>query len=182
MRHAHSGRKLGVGSPQRTALLRSLTLAIIERPAITTTVARAKELRWFADRVVTLAKKDDVAARRRIIQLLGNTETHTPGRNRVRLAIERLYTDIVPRFRDRQGGYTQMVRLAERRAGDAASMCMIRYIPGKDEAPSAPKGKKPAKTAKAASKPAKQAAAKDKEPKDKKAKAPAKKAKTAEKA
>lgn len=148
MRHSHAGRKLGVGSPQRTALLRSLTLAIIERPAITTTVARAKELRWFADRVITLAKKNDVAGRRRIVQLLGNTQTYKTGENRVRLAIERLYGEIVPRFKDRQGGYTQMVRLAENRAGDNSSMCMIRYIPGAEE--TAPKAKKTAKATKSA--------------------------------
>ena len=150
MRHSHAGRKLGVGSPQRTALLRSLTLAIIEHPTITTTVARAKELRWFADRVVTLAKRDDVAGRRRIIQLLGNTQTMKAGHNRVRMAIDRLYTDIVPRFKDRQGGYTQLVRLAEHRAGDDASMCMIRYIPGNEEAALPSKAKKTAKAAKSA--------------------------------
>jgi large subunit ribosomal protein L17 len=150
MRHSHAGRKLGVGSPQRTALLRSLTLALIERPAITTTVARAKELRWFADRVVTLAKRNDVAGRRQIVRLLGSTQTNKPGENRVRNAIERLYGEIVPRYRDRQGGYTQLVRLAEHRAGDDASMCMMRYIPGSEEAAEAPKAKKSAKATKSA--------------------------------
>lgn len=178
MRHSHAGRKLGVGSPQRTALLRSLTLAIIERPAITTTVARAKELRWFADRVVTLAKRNDVAGRRQIVKLLGNTQTYRTGENRVRNAIERLYGEIVPRYRDRQGGYTQLVRLAENRAGDNSSMCMIRYIPGKEEA--APKAKKAAKATKqAAPKAAKEAKA-DKA--DKKAVAKKAKAKASDKA
>lgn len=174
MRHSHAGRKLGVGSPQRTALLRSLTLAIIERPAITTTVARAKELRWFADRIVTLAKRNDVAGRRRIVQLLGNTQTNKPGENRVRMAIERLYSDIAPRFKDRQGGYTQLVRLAEHRAGDDASMCMIRYIPGKEEAAAPTKAKKTAKAKSAAPKAAAAKEAKaDKKPAAKKAKAKA---------
>ena len=177
MRHSHAGRRLGVGSPQRTALLRSLTLALIERPAIKTTVARAKELRWFADRVVTLAKQNDVAGRRQIVRLLGNTQTNKPGENRVRLAIERLYGEIVPRYRDRQGGYTQLVRLAEHRAGDDASMCMIRYIPGAESAPTPKGNKKPAKATKSAAPktakaPAKEAKA-EKKPAAKKAKAKA---------
>jgi large subunit ribosomal protein L17 len=113
--------------------LRSLTLALIENEAIKTTPARAKELRWYADRIVTLAKKGDVASRRRIVQLLGSTETHKPGENRVRNAIERVYNDLVPRFKTRPGGYTQIVLMATRRAGDNAELCVMRYIPGEEK-------------------------------------------------
>src|SRR4051812_41047304 len=118
MRHLHAGRKLGVAPHHRKALLRSLTLALIEKETIRTTPARAKELRWFAERVVTLAKRGDVSGRRHIVKLLGNTETKRPGENRVRIAIERIYSQLVPRFRTRPGGYTQILRLAQRRAGD----------------------------------------------------------------
>jgi large subunit ribosomal protein L17 len=130
MRHLNAGRKLGVSPSHRDALLRSLTLALIERDSIRTTVARAKELRWFADRMVTLAKRNNVHARRHMVKLLGTTQTSHPGQNRVRMAIERVFGELVPRFQARPGGYTQILRLDSRRAGDNAEMCLIRYIPG----------------------------------------------------
>ena len=158
MRHLQIGRKLGVSSPHRIALLRSLTLALIEKESIKTTVARAKELRWYADRVVTLAKRGDVSARRHIVKLLGSTETKVPGQNRVRLAIDRIYTDLVPRFQTRPGGYTSIIRLDTRRVGDNAELCVIRYIPGPES-----KGGKPAPKAKKAKTESKE----EKEPKKK---------------
>jgi large subunit ribosomal protein L17 len=133
MRHQEAGRKLGVSADHRRAMLRSLTLAIIEHDSITTTNARAKELRWYAEHVVTLAKRGDVASRRQIISLLGCTETKHGKVNRVRTAIDRIYTDLVPRFKDRNGGYTQILRLAKRRVGDNADMCVMRYLPVLDE-------------------------------------------------
>lgn len=144
MRHLNAGNKLGVNGPQRKALLRGLTLAMLEHESIHTTRARAKELRWWADHVVTLAKRGDVAARRQIIQLLGSTQTFRVGENRVRKAIERLYSDIAPRFKDRSGGYTQIIRLAIARAGDCADMCIMRYLPP-EEKKSESKDNKPGK-------------------------------------
>ena len=99
MRHLHAGRKLGVAPHHRKALLRNLTLALIERETIKTTPARAKELRWFAERVVTLAKRGDVAGRRHIVKLLGSTQTQHAGENRVRNAVDRIYTQLAPRFK-----------------------------------------------------------------------------------
>ena len=133
MRHLNAGNKLGVSNPQRKALLRGLTLALLEHDSIHTTRARAKEMRWWAERSVTLAKRGDVSARRQIIKLLGSTETFTPGENRVRNAITRLYSQIVPRFKDRSGGYTQIIRLPRPRAGDCAEMCIMRYIPSQED-------------------------------------------------
>ena len=155
-----------------------MTLALIEKEEIQTTPARAKELRWYADRVVTWAKRGDVHSRRQIVKLLGSTQTKTPGQNRVRNVLEKLYSSIAPRFKDRQGGYTQMIRLANRRQGDNAELCVFRYIP--DESKAAKGGKAPAKkTAKAPEKKAvKTKAAKapeDKPAKETKAKAKSKK-------
>ncbi len=155
MRHLNTGRKLGMSADRRKAMLRSMTLALIEREAIRTTPARAKELRWFADRVVTLAKRGDLHSRRRIVQILGSTETQKPGHNRVRLVLDRLYSQLVPRFKDRPGGYTQMVRLATRRAGDNAEMVVFRYLPdpsGAKKATKAPAKEKKAAKAKAPAK------------------------------
>lgn len=179
MRHLKSGRGLGVDPSHRIALLRSLTLAIIEHDSIRTTRARAKELRWYAERVVTLAKRGDVAARRHIIKLLGSAQTSVPGENRVRNAVARIYSDLAPRFKTRPGGYTQILHLVDRRPGDNAEMCLIRYIPPAEEA----KGGKKAKGEKSEKKvEAKSDKSSKKEAKDvKKAKADAPKEDKAEK-
>lgn len=155
------------------ALLRSLTLALIEREEIKTTPARAKELRWYAERIVTLAKRGGVANRRHIVKLLGSTETKVPGENRVRNAIERVYSDLAVRFQTRPGGYTQILRLARRRPGDNAEMCIMRYIPAPET--KAPGKKGAEKTAKAPEK--KKVVAKKDEKKGHEKKAEAKKLK-----
>lgn len=168
MRHLHTGRKLGVSPHHRKALLRNLTIALIERETIKTTPARAKETRWFAERIVTLAKRGDVSGRRHIVKLLGSTQTNIPGENRIRNAVARVYSELVPRFQTRPGGYTQILRLAPRRAGDNAEMCLLRYIPGEET-----KAKGGAKKEKAPKKEAtKKAAAADKAPKAEKKAAP----------
>lgn len=180
MRHLQIGRKLGVDSSHRDALLRTLTLSLIEHEAIKTTKARAKELRWFADRVVTLAKRGDVHARRHMIKLLGSTQTNHAGENRVRNAIEKVYSTLVPRYKTRPGGYTQILHLLDRRAGDNSEMVLMRYIPSADDdkkkatkgkkADSAEKLKKETKLAAPEDKPAKAKPAKKAEAKaDKKA-------------
>jgi large subunit ribosomal protein L17 len=169
MRHLHAGRKLGVSPSHRKALLRSLSLAIIEHEEIQTTPARAKELRWFAERMVTLGKRGDLAARRHVIRLLGSTQTYKTGNNRVRKAVDKVFTSLAPRFKTRQGGYTQIVRLAKRRMGDNAELCIMRYLPGEGEAPSSKKeAKATPKAKKASAKPQAKAAPADKEPKARK--------------
>lgn len=148
MRHAHSGRKLGRSPEHRRATLRALTLALIENESIKTIPSRAKELRWYAERAVTLAKRGDVASVRQLIVMLGSTQTHIPGENRVRNAIEKVCKDLAPRFKDRQGGYTQIFRLSTRRPGDNAEQCIMRYIPGPEEKKAkAPRDKEEAKKA-----------------------------------
>lgn len=133
MRHLQSGRKLNVDSSHRVALMRSMTLALIENESIRTIPARAKELRWWAEHIVTLAKRGDLSSRRRIIQLLGSTKTPQNGENRIRSAVEAVYSRLVPRFKERSGGYTQILRLATRRPGDNAELCVMRYLPPPEE-------------------------------------------------
>ena len=177
MKHQKAGRKLGVLPDHRIALLRSLTLALLEKDSIQTTPARAKELRWYAERVVTLAKRGDVSGRRRIVQLLGATQNQPGKPNRVRTAIEKIYSDLVPRFKTRPGGYTQIFKLATNRVGDNAEQCIIRYIPADAEAKKAKKPAKKAEAKAAAPKAEKKAAAPKEEkkasaePQDKPAKA-----------
>lgn len=189
MRHLEAGRKLGVGHSHRKAMLRNLTLTLIEHETIKTLVPRAKELRMYADRVITLAKQGDVAGRRQLVKMLGSTQTFTPGENRVRMAIEHVYEVLVPRFKDRQGGYTQLLRISQRRKGDNATICVLRYLPDPAEDKKGKKGKSEKASKKEAKgaddKPAKKAktekpAEKKSEPSDREGK-PAKKATKADK-
>lgn len=181
MRHLNAGNKLGVTPDHRVALLRSLTLALIERDQIRITITRAKALRWHADHVVTLAKRGDLHGRRQIISLLGCSITGN-GENRVRSAVEKIYSDLAPRFKTRPGGYTQIFRLSERRPGDNAEMCYMRYIPGEEDQKGGTKKtttkKKVEKKAAPTESPKAKKAASEKEVEDKPAKAkPTKKSK-----
>lgn len=184
MRHLNAGNKLGKTPDHRRALIRSLTLALIEQKQIRTTITRAKALRGHADYVVTMAKRGDIHARRQIVSFLGCSITGN-GENRVRSAVEKVYTDLVPRFKTRPGGYTQIFKLSERRPGDNAEMCIMRYIPGEEDTKTTKKSgkkdaeKKPTEKKKMAaeSAPKEKKTAKTAAPEDKSEKAKSKKTK-----
>lgn len=116
MRHRKSGRRLGRDMSHRKATLKSLAVALFMRNAIETTVAKSKELRAFAEPLVTLARKDSVANRRRAFAALRDEE-----------AVHALFTRIGPAYADRPGGYTRVLRLGNR-AGDAAPMARIELV------------------------------------------------------
>src|SRR5690625_2935624 len=121
-------RKLGRTSDQRKAMLRDLVTSLIVSERITTTDKRAKELRKVADKLITLGKKGDFAARRRAGQTERNVEyTNEDGRNQA--ALHNLFNDIPRRFEDRQGGYTSIKKLGERR-GDGAELVIIEFVQG----------------------------------------------------
>lgn len=115
MRHLKSGRKLNRTAPHRKALIRNLLKALVQREQIQTTDAKAKELRRWADRIVTLGKKDTLHARRLAYAQLGS-----------RVLVSRLFDDIAPRFHNRAGGYTRIIKLGPRR-GDAAPVSLIEF-------------------------------------------------------
>src|SRR5262245_43878093 len=119
MRHQVSGRKLNRSGAHRKALVRNLLTALIRYERIRTTDAKAKELRRFADRLVSLGKQATLAARRRAFD-----------RVRDREAVTKLFEVIAPRFRDRPGGYTRITKIGVRR-GDAAPVSMIEWTTGK---------------------------------------------------
>jgi large subunit ribosomal protein L17 len=116
MRHLKQGRKLGRTSAHRKALLRNLATALFEHERITTTEPKAKELRRVADRLVTLGKRGDLHARRQALQVVRSTDI-----------VRKLFDDIAPRFAERRGGYTRVLRLGYR-AGDAAAMAIIELV------------------------------------------------------
>ncbi len=116
MRHRVHGRKLGRTTAHRKALFRNQLTALFTHERIVTTVPKAKELRPIAERMVTLARTGTLPARRKVL-------TMVPDRDVVR----RLFDEIAPRFMERPGGYTRIVRLGNRR-GDGAELALIEFV------------------------------------------------------
>lgn len=116
MRHRKSGRKFGRTSDQRKAMFRNLTISLFEHGQIRTTVAKAKELRCYAEPLITLAKNDSVANRRLAFSRLDN-----------KAAVGKLFTDIAPSSKDRPGGYTRVLKCGQRQ-NDAAPMAYIELV------------------------------------------------------
>ncbi len=113
MRHQNSGRQLSRNSSHRHALMKNLTAALLRYEAIRTTVPKAKELRRVVEPIITLGKTDSQAARRRAFAKL-----------RDNALVEKLFTDIGPRFAARAGGYTRILKM-EPRPGDSAPMALM---------------------------------------------------------
>ena len=115
-------RRLGRDSAQRKALLRDLITDLILNNRIETTLLKAKELQRLADRMVTLGKKGDLAARRLAARLI-RFEKNDEGQ----YAIQKLFLEIAPKFETRQGGYTRILKSGVRR-GDASPMAIIEFV------------------------------------------------------
>ena len=111
MQHAKQNRTLGRTRNQRTALLRGLAVSLIQKGKITTTSAKAKELRPFAERLVTLGKEGTVAARRKAATRLGEPKA---------AVIKKLFDEIAPEYKDRNGGYTRIIKMGQTSSRDEA--------------------------------------------------------------
>ena len=125
-----SYRKLGRTSSQRKALLRGLTTELIINGQIKTTVARAKEVRRTMDQMVTLAKKGDLSSRRRAAAFVRDAVADVKENGddiNVQTALQKLFDEIGPKYKDRQGGYTRVVKMMPRR-GDAAQMALVSLV------------------------------------------------------
>ena len=116
MRHRKSGRKLNRNSSHRKALMKNLAIAFIERELIKTTVPKAKELRGFVEPLITLAKVDSVANRRRAFSKL-----------RMDSIVDKLFTKIPVQSKDRPGGYLRIIK-AGFRPGDKADMAYVEWV------------------------------------------------------
>jgi large subunit ribosomal protein L17 len=133
MRHLKHGRKLGRNATHRIALMRNLARALIHHGRITTTVEKAKSLRPFVEKLVTLTKKkNSLHARRLALSKLPDKET-----------ISKLFSDLGPRFADRPGGYTRIIKLHTRRLGDGGKTAIIEFLRA-GETKVKPKSAKPA--------------------------------------
>jgi large subunit ribosomal protein L17 len=141
MRHLKDSKKLGRTSSHKRCMMANMLKSLIDKERITTTIPKAKELRRYADKMITLAKKNTLSTRRRAVADLmvtfnslttkevrlaknGNTNAF----NTDRRVIEKLFGVLGPRFSDRNGGYTRIVK-KEHRVGDNAQLCVIEYLP-----------------------------------------------------
>ena len=129
MRHQRSGRKLGRDSAHRKALYANLASALIEHGRIKTTEAKAKEMRPIVEKMITLGKRGDLAAHRQAVAFLRSKDV-----------VHKLFAEVAPRFAERPGGYTRVVKLGPR-PGDAAPMAyleLVDYVPERPAATPAP--------------------------------------------
>ena len=116
MRHQRAGKKLGRSSAHRRSLYANLTGALIEHGRIRTTEAKAKAVKPLAEQMITLGRRGDIAARRQAIATLRSKDV-----------VHQLFADVAPRFVDRPGGYTRIVKLGPRQ-GDAADMVYLELV------------------------------------------------------
>lgn len=116
MNHNKSYRKLGRRADHRMAMLKNLTISLVREERIETTVTRAKELRKFAERMITLGKNGTLADRRRAFAFLRDEE-----------AVAKLFNDLAPRYAERNGGYTRIIKTSVRK-GDSAELAIIALV------------------------------------------------------
>ena len=135
MRHLKSGRQLSRNSSHRWALMRNLITALLREEKIQTTDPKAKELRRWVDRVITLGKRGDLHARRQAAAIIFD-----------KTVVKKLFDTIGPRFKDRPGGFTRIIKLGIRH-GDAAQMALIELVGGEASAEASSGGAKKARRA-----------------------------------
>jgi large subunit ribosomal protein L17 len=145
MRHRRKTVKLGRTAEHRNALLANQTCSLIEHGRITTTLAKAKAVGPLAEKMVTLAKRGGLHARRRALALLHNNSRRTVK------AVGKLFSEIAPRSAERKGGYTRVVKLGPR-ASDSAPMAFIEWVDLQtaDQSTSEPESKSSKKASKSA--------------------------------
>jgi large subunit ribosomal protein L17 len=116
MRHQKAGRKFGRTMEHRKAMSRNLVTALLDHGRIETTEAKGKELRRWVERVITTAKRDNVAARRAVAAVVEDGDV-----------TERLFTKLMPRIAERPGGYTRVLKIGPRQ-GDGAEMVLVELV------------------------------------------------------
>ena len=117
MRHNLSQRKLGRKTTHRLSMLSNMASSLIQHERIETTLAKAKELRGYTEKLITKSKKGTLHDRRQVASVLND-----------KAAIRKLFDNVGPRFAERKGGYTRVLRKSSRRAGDAAEMAIIEFV------------------------------------------------------
>ena len=116
MRHRMGGKKLGRKTPHRRSMFRNMVTSFLDKERLRTTLPRAKALRPIAERMITLGKRESLAARRRALAFI-----------RSRAVVSKLFDTLAPRFAERAGGYTRIIRLGFR-DGDGARMAILELV------------------------------------------------------
>lgn len=117
MRHGKHKYKLGVSPSHRVSMIKNLASEVIDHGKIKTTITRCKAVRGYVEKLVTIAKIDTVANRRLALKKLNNRD-----------AVNKLFTEVAPKFKERNGGYTRIMRLADTRVNDNAHMAYIAFV------------------------------------------------------
>src|SRR3989337_2743295 len=116
MRHGKAGRRFDMPTSQRWAMFRTITQAVIRDGGVHTTEARAKEVQRLVDRMITLGKANTVHSRRRALIMLDDRDL-----------VQRLFDDVAPKYAERPGGYTRVIKLGQRR-GDASRVARLELV------------------------------------------------------
>ncbi len=129
MNHRKAFRKLNRTPAHRRALLRNLATSLVLHNRIETTLPKAKELKRVADKLVTLGKKNNLHARRQAMSYLNAVNRFKVGETEKWTSVHKLFTEIAPRYAERNGGYTRVVR-TRKRDGDNAQLALIEFVEG----------------------------------------------------
>lgn len=144
MRHRVYGYKLSRDSEDRRSLRRNLAVALFTHEQITTTLPKAKSVQPFVEKLITLARKGDLSSRRRVISqlrdfiMVKNDTDDSVKRNKYGelldgpRVVKKLFAEIAPRYTNRAGGYTRIVKLATHRIGDGSDLCVLQLVGEKD--------------------------------------------------
>ena len=148
MRHRNFGRQLSRNTSHRKALRRNMAASLFEHEAIRTTHAKARELRPFVERLITMARRNTLHARRLVIAAMQDRAmADADGELKDQSVVQKLFSDIAPRYINRPGGYTRIIHLAERRIGDAGKQVLLQLVEATKPAaaPGKPKRRRGAK-------------------------------------
>src|SRR5438552_31235 len=129
MRHMIRGRQLSRDTEHRVALRRNMVQSLFEHGKIRTTLPKAKEIKAFAEKLITLARLNTLNSRRRVIAMmqdrrLADEEQEVTGQS----AVQKLFSDVAPRFADRNAGYTRIIKLSDFRIGDGGSLVLLQLL------------------------------------------------------
>ncbi len=129
MRHRVAGKQLSRNTSHRRAMRRNMAASLFEHEAIRTTPQKATELRKFVERLITIAKKGTLHARRQVLAELNDRALiDEEGFKTDQTVVQKLFSEIAPRYADRPGGYTRIIRLSERRIGDGGKQVLVQLI------------------------------------------------------
>ncbi|MHC5138157.1 MAG: 50S ribosomal protein L17 [Planctomycetota bacterium] len=131
MRHRVAGRHLSRTSEHRLALRRNMVASLFEHETISTTLEKAKEVRGFAEKLITLGKKGTLPARRRAIAMLNNRAIYAEEDGKMvkkGTVVGKLFSEIGPRYLERSGGYTRIIKLPKCRLGDGGKLVLLQLV------------------------------------------------------